>query len=704
MAAALLAAGCAARPSGPPANVLLVTIDTLRADRVGAFGGPPGLTPAFDRLAAAGVRFEAAWAAAPLTLPSHASLMTALDPPHHGLRANGVGRLPDGIATLASAMAASGWRTAAFVGAFVLDHRFGLDRGFATYDDEIPKVPGRRSGLEAERPGRVVVDRALAWLEAERHSRPGEPAPPPFFLWVHLYDPHAPYEPPEPYRSRYAGRPYDGEVAEADAQLGRLLDALDRLGLAAGTIVAVAADHGEALGDHGEPTHGLLLYEPTLHVPAALRAPGLAPRRISEPVGLVDLGRTLAGLAGVSWPRPPEGGPAPDGRDLSADLRAGRTPVRVDLYAETEYPRLFGWSPLAASRRGPLKYIRAPRPELYDLVADPGETRDLSGDRRREAAGLAVSLEAVRSSARQAAAAPGSDAEARARLASLGYVAGTSLPGTASAAADPKDRVALFARLEKARDEMEAGAIEPAANELRALVEEDPGNPVFRGTLAEALRRRGERDRALEESRRAVAGAPEDAAGWLRLARALDTAGRPADAVQACREALRLDPAQAEAWNLLGVLAVRSGEAEAARADFERALAADPAHATAANNLGNVLRSLGRIDAAIAAYRRATEVAPDYPDPWNGWAVAEVTRGNPEAALPAFEKAIALAPMQHETLLNRAIAYQMLGDRARAEADLGEFLRRTENDSRYAEQRRAAHAMLSALAGRSASR
>lgn len=686
---AALTAGCGReRPAGPPASVVLVTLDTLRADRVGAFGGRAGLTPNLDRLAASGARFDAAWSPAPLTLPAHASLMTGLWPPHHGLRDNGMGALPAGVPTLAQALAAGGRRTGAFLGAFVLDHRFGLDRGFASYDDEIAKAPGRPGGLEAERPGREVVDRALAWLAADPAS--------PFFLWVHLYDPHAPYAPPEPFRSRYADRPYDGEVAEADAQLGRLLEALERRGGAGATIVAVAGDHGEALGDHGEPTHGLLLYEPTLHVPLVVRAPGVAPgTRIATPVSLADLGPTLADLAGAPWPA---GGPALDGRDLAADLLAGREPAPADLYAETEYPRIFGWSALAAARRGAMKYVEAPRRELYDLARDPGETRDLAAGERRLAAELRAGVEAIRAAPRAAAAPAGDDAESRARLATLGYLTGAAA-ASGRAARDPKDVVGLFARLERARTDLEAGRADAAAAELGRLVAEDPDNPVFRGTLAEALRRRGEREAAVAESGRALAAAPADVQGWLRLARSLESAGRPQRAEQAYLEALRLEPRQAEAWNSLGVLHAGLGRLEAARGDFERALAADPAHATAANNLGNVLRELGRAEEAAAAYRRATGLAPTYPDPWNGLAVLEIARGNPAAALPLLARALELAPMQHEALFNRAIAYQMLGERERAAADLDAFLSRTQGDAGYASQRRAALQMRAALAG-----
>ncbi|HYH44672.1 MAG TPA: sulfatase, partial [Thermoanaerobaculia bacterium] len=262
---AMVAAGCrAGEPGGTAAgssdgaSLLLVTLDTVRADRLGGYGYAAAETPTLDRLAREGVRFAAASTNAPLTLPAHASLLTGLLPPRHGLRNNGAGRLPE-VPTLAAVLAAAGYRTAAFVSSFVLDRRFGLDRGFAVYDDDVERDAGGGVALDAERRGDRTVERALAWLSAKTPETLDRERP--FFLWVHLYDAHAPYAPPAPYDSRHRGRPYDGEIAFADAQVGRLVAELERRGLAGRTLVAVTADHGEALGEHGELTHGLLLYE-----------------------------------------------------------------------------------------------------------------------------------------------------------------------------------------------------------------------------------------------------------------------------------------------------------------------------------------------------------------------------------------------------------------------------------------------------------
>ena len=272
------------------ANVLLVSIDTLRADRT---GGP--LTPALNALASRGARFVNARSPVPLTLPAHASLMTGLLPPHHGVRMNGVHRLSPDVPTLATALHQAGYQTGAVIGAYVLDRRFGLAQGFDSYDAEIPRREEIAGELEAERRGEIVADRAIAWLNSSREGAP-------FFLWVHLYDPHAPYEPPQPWLGRAGGQPYDGEVAYADAQLGRVLDAIGARGLADRTLVVVAGDHGESLGDHGEPTHGLLVYDPAVRIPLVIAGPGVPRALRSDAASLVDIVPTLTRFSGSRRP------------------------------------------------------------------------------------------------------------------------------------------------------------------------------------------------------------------------------------------------------------------------------------------------------------------------------------------------------------------------------------------------------------------
>ncbi len=694
--------GCSRGEAGKP-NLLLVTVDTVRADHLGCYGDRDAVTPTFDRLAAEGIRFESASSSVPLTLPSHATLLSGLLPPHHGLRNNGAGALPAGTATLATLLSGAGYRTGGFVGAFVLDRRFGLGQGFEVYDDEIPRDPKAGVSLEAERPGKDVVDRALAWL-AQKDDRP-------FFLWVHLYDAHAPYAPPPAWAARHPGRPYDGEISEVDEQVGRLLAELDRRGLAGRTVVAVAADHGESLGEHGELTHGLLLYEPTLRVPLILRAPGrLTPRVVQAPVSLADLAPTLAGLLGRAFAG--EGVRPRDGRDLSADLLDGREPPAGEVYAESRYPAIFGWSPLSALRRRGLKYITAPHPELYDLGKDPKETANLldrdPGASAGPAKGFAARLAEIEKGA-VASPQPATDAETRARLASLGYVAGApsssnkdTKGGSQGASPDPKTMVDLFQRFERANTRLQDGDTAGATGELAALVAADPANPVFRGKLAEAWRNRGEYGKAVPLYRQAAETAPADPEAWYNLAAALQEAGDLPAARSAIERALKLDSSRPEAHNTLGIVMMGEGKLEPARREFETAAELDPRNGRALNNLGNVLKAMGKLDDAERAYQRSIALAPRYAEPLNGLGTLEVERDRPRAALPYFERALALAPGYHEVRLNRAIALDLAGDPAAGASAYRDFLAATEGDPRFAEQRRAAQQLLARLASRTA--
>jgi len=470
-----------------------------------------------------------------------------------------------------------------------------------------------------------------------------------------------------------------------------LLDgALARLG-ARRTLVAVVGDHGEALGDHGEPKHGLLLYESTLAVPWIVAWPGRLPAggRVAAPVGLADVAPTLAGLCGRPW-----NDAELEGRDLTPFLLGEREPEIVDLYAETEYPRLYGWSPLAALRRGSAKWIAGPHPELFDLERDPLERHDLRAAERRRAAELERALEAMRAGARPVEG-PMPDAEARARLAALGYLSGPA-PGDGPLP-DPRDRIALYGRLEAAREAMEAGRLDEAASELGRLLREEPANPVLRGTLAEALRRRGETAAAAAEHARALALAGDDAQGWYNLATAWLEAARPRDAEWALAESLRLDPERADSWNLLGVLRSGRGEEEPAVEAFRQALEKAPAHVGATTNLGHALRELGRFGEAESAYRRALELDPRSADAENGFGVLEIARDRPAAAVPHLERALTLAPKQHESRLNLAIAFDLSGAPDRAASAYREFLSATGGDKRFDEQRRAAEQLLARL-------
>ena len=664
----VLATTCREAPQRP-LNILLITLDTFRADRIGDG------TPALARLGGEGIRFEAADSPVPLTLPAHASLLSGLLPLHHGLRNNGIGAFPANRDTLATTFGRAGYRTGAFVGSFILDHRFGLDRGFDRYDDEIVRNVTDSSGtFEAERRGGEVVDNALTWLR-QSDARP-------FFAWVHLYDAHAPYAPPSPYPQTY-----DGEVAYVDAQVARLLAAVDR----GHTVVVVVGDHGEALGEHGELTHGLLLYEPTLHVPMIVACPSLPPRVVRTAVSTIDLAPTVASLAGVAFDK------TVDGRDLAGDLRAGREPQAVAVYAETRYPATFGWSELASMRKSATKMIAAPSPELYDLDRDPDETTNVLTTERRAYRDLATRLDQLRATgiASQPAAV---DDETRAKLASLGYIAPSgSAIGTKR---DPKTLVNLFRTFETAMAMINAGRGRETIAPLKQLVHDDPSNHVFRETLARALRQGGDSRRAIALYREAVALAPNDADAWYNLAVALQENGERGSAPEAAfalGEAAKRDPGRPEIHNIRGTALAEHGDPAAAEKEFRATIAADPRNGRAYNNLGNVLRAMNRDAEAAEAYRKAIEIAPRYADPLNGLGVLLVAGGRAREAIPYFDSALQIAPDFYEAQLNRAIALQVAGDGAAAAAELQRLLARLPPSRAYDSERATARTLLGKL-------
>jgi arylsulfatase A-like enzyme len=418
-------------PGPRPSSVLLITLDTTRADRLPAYGFTGVEMPALDRLAREGVVFDDAMTVAPLTLPAHSSLFTGRIPPAHGVREN-ADALGADIPVLAELLRRRGYRTAAFVGSAVLDADRGLGRGFDLYQgvDEPTAASGPR---RFQRPADEVVDVALAWLRHHAGSR--------FFAWVHLYDAHAPYAPPEPYRTRHAGDLYSGELAFADSQIARLLAFLDDR--APDTAIVVAADHGESLGDHGERGHGIFVYQSTLRVPLVVRWPGIRPRRVAGVVRLIDLAPTVLDLERIPQP-------AMDGQSLVPVMTAAGH-RDLPAYAESMYPRRFGWSELRALRAGRFKLIAAPRPELYDLQADPGEQHNVYATRPQTVRAMLARLKAF-DDIRHAD--PGDAVAVRERLASLGYVARSGETGLRQAATtkpDPKDVIAQYNAITEAR-------------------------------------------------------------------------------------------------------------------------------------------------------------------------------------------------------------------------------------------------------------
>ena len=560
LALALLACGS---PRERPQSAVLVSIDTLRADRVGCYGRADAGTPALDRLARSGTRFADASAPSPVTLPSHASLFTGLDPLRHRVRHNGRFALDAKSATLAEGLARAGLRAGAFVGSVVLAERFGLARGFERYTS-----PPTRSAPAifylGQRPAAEVNADALDWIDGLGDA--------PFFLFVHYMEPHSPFEPPEPERSRFAGDPYQGEVAAADRALGELLEGLEARGRLREALVIAVGDHGESLGDHGELAHGLFLYQSTLRVPLIAAGPGVrAGRVVEEPVGLVDMAPTLLEALGAA-PLP-----SPDGRSLWPALGGEPLPADRRLYAETFLPRYdHGWSELRALRRGPLKYVEAPRPELYSLESDPAEARNLleaEPDLAGELAGeLARRVARHERSGSGPAPAPPTAAE-RAALDALGYLPGAH---TGGGRVDPKDRVREAAALNRAAQLVQQGQHAEAVRLLRELIRRDPQHLEARLRLVTALMLAGRGDAADDEAR-ALADLARGLPDGERLAagahhflaeRAL-AAGRLGEAAEHYERALAL-PQPPEVYETLAAVYAELGRREAALDVLER--------------------------------------------------------------------------------------------------------------------------------------
>jgi arylsulfatase A-like enzyme/thioredoxin-like negative regulator of GroEL len=571
-----------------------VSIDTLRADHVGAYGAKTGATPNLDALAAEGVLFENALTPVPITLPAHASMLTGLLPHRHGIRDNGLYRLPGDVPTLAALLAAGGYDTAAVVGAAVLDREYGLDRGFRRYDDQV----GGPGGLTIpERPAAAVTDAALSVAAGLR---------PPFFLFVHYYDPHAAYDPPPPWAERFASRPYDGEVAYADSEVGRLRRELLARGLGKDMVFAVTSDHGEGLGEHGEATHGPFLYQTTLHVPLVVAAPGRWPagRRVRGLVSNVDLVPTLLALAGRPVP------PALDGRDIGPSAR-GEAVTGRRLPLESEFALdSYGWASLVGLTDGALKWIGAPEEELYDLGADPGELSNLAVRRPEDVRRLAGLWKKAVTQDRRSLPVAGSeteDAERLERLRSLGYVAG-SRAGAADRKGLPDPKKVI-------------GSLE-LVNEARQLI--------------------GERryDEAIERLDRARRASPRNLSALVLTGVAQLQAGRPQAALAPLRQAAEVAPFNADVPFNAGRTFLALGDAAHAEQAFRRTLALSPRYHDAAVNLVSLLLQTGRVADAEDAFQSARQVGLSSPllDFLEG--KLAFLHGHPDAARPPLTRAL----------------------------------------------------------------
>ena len=644
--------GCQHRPAAdaspaPPRHVLVITIDTLRADRLGCYGSRDVATPNIDRLAREGALAIQASVQVPLTRPSHVSIFTGLYPAQHGIRDNISRTLAPDVPTLAETFKAAGFDTAGFVSSIVLSAQSGLGRGFDEFSDRFDL--GADAGDEArfldilEKRGDLAVADAIAWLEHYAHART--------FLWVHLYDPHAPYEPPEPYASRYADRPYDGEVAWSDELVGRLDATLARLGIREQTLIALTSDHGEALGDHGEAVHGFFLYEATLRVPLLLRGPGIRPgTRIAAIAQSVDLFPTLLELSGIPMPKTARGAFA--GRSLAPAARGSAALDDRAAFAESLTPRIhYGWSDLRSIRDRRWKFILAPKPELYDLARDPGELHNLVDDEPARARALRAGLErhlrddaAGSARAAQAGDVPIDLIE---RLGALGYVSGTVSDRT-SLDADPKDKIedykVLNALLHEGLLRLRDRDYESAEARFRALASRGIDSFESHYYYAQALVGRGRWRAAAGEFERAIPRLPGFAATYLMLAECHVAGKERRAAIDSLRRGVRAVPSDARLHRRLGELLRDNGDLQQALIAFRDAIARDPSEASQWNSIGMILGAGGALAEAERAFREAVQRDPREPRyTYNLGLTLQREHRDAEAA-PYFRKTLELNP------------------------------------------------------------
>lgn len=636
-------------PAPAPMNVVLITLDTLRADHLGAYGATTVRTPHLDRLASQGVVFDQVMTTAPLTLPAHSSIMTGQFPPRHGVRDNGGFFLGPEQVTLAEILSGSGYQTGATVGAFVLDSKWGLDQGFAAYQDDFDLTNVKAMSLASvKRPGNEVVDLALKWMDGVADQR--------FFAWMHLYDPHAPYESPEPYRSDYRGHPYRGAIAFTDAQVGRVFDFLEARGLADNTIVVVTADHGEGLGEHGEETHGFFVYESSMRVPLIVHAPGrgLSPRRVTQPVRSVDIMPTVLDLVGVALPGPVEG------RSLLPLMRGDVTEMALDGYGEAMYPlHHYGWSELTAMRSDRYKLIDAPRPELYDLERDPGELTNLFDTRRSVADAMLRQLrdrkQAMAADAPEAPDTEDVDPETRARLAALGYVGSfVATAGDASTGrADPKDKIGLFNLMTTARDI--AKGEDPGAEAiamLRKVVAEDPN--VIDGwfMLGNEYFKAGKFPEAIAQFSRALDLKPDYDLAIINMANAYRRMGRDDAALAGYERYVQIDPKNAYVRYQIGEIYMDRREWVRAEQEFAAALSIDPKLASAKVATGVLAFERGQVPQAEAILKEALALKPDVRLARFNLALIAESRGDDRGAETAYREELAAHPTAYKAAFN----------------------------------------------------
>jgi choline-sulfatase len=597
------------KPKTARPNVILITIDTTRADRMGFLGSDRGLTPNLDAVAKQGIVFTRAYSHVPLTSPSHATILSGTYP-----QFNHVSDLGDAIGKdipyLPAILHQNGYATAAFVGGAVLDPKGaapGFDRGFDSYDAGFhEQSPGESRYDSVERRANVVIDHAIAWL-AKHPKRP-------VFLWVHLYDPHDPYDPPEPYKTKYTTNPYDGEIAYTDANVGRLIEELRKRAIYDNSVIAVMADHGEAFGEHGEREHGIFLYDETIHVPLLLKLPAQrnAGTRVEERVGLADVAPTILQTLKIATPAQMQGA------SLTPPIGHAPEPSDRSIYAESEYAHIaYGWAVLRSWRAGKYLYVQAPRRELYDQATDPGALKNLAPDAAAVADTLSSQLDDFhRKTSGSVVAKSAIDQKAADNLRALGYVSSQGGPpeDRSKPAIDPKDHIEVANLMHEGLIDIQEQRLPDAVTKLRKAVEQDPNVGMVYLELGNALLQARQTSDAIPVLRKATELMPDAGPAHARLGLALMDTRDWAGAIKEFQAALAHKEDTAELHLNLGIALARNSRTFDAGPELETAVKMDPASFRANLEAGRILGMQNKFDAALPYLQQAVLLNPNSQD------------------------------------------------------------------------------------------
>ncbi len=644
-------------------NIVLITLDTTRADHLPCYGYTGVRTPHLDALVKKGIVFEQCTSSSPLTLPSHASMMTGLYPTYHGVRVNGNTAVSQVHLTLAELLSEQGYQCGAFIGAFVLDGRWGLNQGFHHYDDHFDMKKFKRLDLAlVQRPANEVIDASLEWLEGQKNKS--------FFAWIHLYDPHAPYEPPEPYFSEYntslVGL-YDGEIAFTDEQIGKLISWLSQNGFEENTIIAIMGDHGEGLGDHGEMAHGYFIYDYAVQVPFLLITPfeDLQGIRVSSQISTVDIFPTILEMVGTRIPDENQG------ESLLNVMFHPESTNDYYAYCESLSPNIhYGWSPLHSLRTTQFKYIDAPRPELYSIVEDPREMNNLSDRLPQRTRELKETLQTFISQTGQSAPKPEAanlDQDTLRRLAALGYigapVAKRSVEKEGEILADPKDKQRIYESVQYVGELINKEEYQESAQILESVLGEEPGIPQAMLLLATCYEELDRREEAKAQYDLILKEDPNSIQGLIGMANVLLKEGKDDDVIALCRQILSVDDRNTQAYTILGEVYMAGNDHLQALPHLEKAVEIQPKMTRNRLNLAVCFVGLKRFGEAEVILEDILKEYPKFPLAHYHLGLLYEGLGELEKARKAYEEEVTLYPNQFRARFNLGKLLYTFGER-----------------------------------------